>query len=353
MNFLSSNKVLNHLDRLHEWSSTGDTTSPITVKIDLTNVCNHSCPGCIDYELIENDNNSLTFDMLKSLLVDMKKLGVKGINYTGGGEPTVHSKFFEIINYTFDLGFDIGLITNGSMFHRIPMEIILRKFTWIRVSLDAYDTETHKRTHGKTARFQLTIDNLKKIVQIKKDQNLDTTIGVGFLTNQHDDMDRNVIKFIRICKDIGVDYAQLRPSFGTIFDYKEIKPKEWKNIFKEAKLESNNKFKVLIDEEKYKKILSGEGESRCYDSCPAQSFKATSITANGEVFICCTLSGNKEGYIGNLKSESFSDIWKGKYRKEVLEKLNVRNCPTLCVGDNLNEFLYNFKKNTYQHPNFL
>lgn len=353
MNFLSSNKILNHLDSLNEWSKTGDTSAPISVKIDLTNVCNHDCPGCIDYELIENDNNSLSFELLKSLLVDMKKIGVKGINYTGGGEPTIHSKFYEIIEYTYNLGFDIGLITNGSLFHKLPMELILRMFTWVRVSLDSYDSITHKRTHGKTAKFDLTINNLKYISKIKENQKLDTTIGVGFLTNQHSDIDRNVMKFVKICKESKVDYAQLRPSFGTFFNYDDISSKEWSSIFEEIKKEKTNSFNVLIDEEKYEKILTGKGNKRNYNKCHAQSFKATSITANGDVFICCSLSGNKNGFIGNIKKTSFAEIWASSKRKNTLENLNVSKCPSLCVGDNLNEFLHNIKNNKNTHINFL
>ena len=112
MSFLKSNKVLYHPERVKEWMDVGDTSAPITVKIDLTNVCNHNCPGCIDAELIANDNNELSLVLLKELLNDMKMLGVKGINYTGGGEPTAHKSFSDIIRYTAKLGFDIGLICN-------------------------------------------------------------------------------------------------------------------------------------------------------------------------------------------------------------------------------------------------
>jgi hypothetical protein len=50
MSFLKSNKVLYHLDRLQQWADTGDTTAPINVKIDLTNVCNHNWQS--EYESI-------------------------------------------------------------------------------------------------------------------------------------------------------------------------------------------------------------------------------------------------------------------------------------------------------------
>ena len=351
MNFLKSNKVLNHPEKYKQWYGTGDTLGPITVKIDLTNVCNHDCPGCIDYELIFNDNNSLKFELFDQLLDSLVTCGVKGINYTGGGEPTTHKQFDKIIRLTHKKGFKIGLICNGSRFHRWPMEELLPMFEWIRVSLDAYDTATHKKTHGKTANFDLTVKNLKMLADIKKHHHLNKSIGVGYITNQYPEMDRNLYKFIEVCKNSGADYAQLRPSFGFLYDYKSVDTKELNKIFKNAKSYANEDFRVIIDEGKYEKILAGKGTCRSYNTCHAQSFKATTITAVGDVYICCSLTGKQEGLIGNIKNKSFFDIKKKKKRRKTLKALDVKKCPHLCVGDSLNEFLDPIKSS--QHKEFL
>ena len=50
------------------------------------------------------------------------------------------------------------------------MEELLEKFIWIRISLDAYDDETHVRTHGSKAMFKKTIKNIKELVRIKKEE---------------------------------------------------------------------------------------------------------------------------------------------------------------------------------------
>jgi MoaA/NifB/PqqE/SkfB family radical SAM enzyme len=351
MSFLKSNKVLNHPEKYKEWYDKNDTNGPITVKIDLTNVCNHDCPGCIDYELIHNDNNSLNFNLFNDLLDSLVACGVRGINYTGGGEPTTHKQFDKIIRLTHKKGFKIGLICNGSRFHRWPMEELLPMFEWIRVSLDAYDAETHVRTHGRTAKFDLTVKNLKLLADIKKKNKLSVTLGAGYITNQHDDMDRNLHKFIEVCKDAGIDYAQLRPSFGFLYDYKSVSGEELKKIFAKAKSYQSESFKVIIDEGKYEKILAGKGTCRTYNYCHAQSFKATTITATGDVYVCCSLTGVKEGWLGNIKFKNFFEIWNSDFRKKVLNKLDVNKCPHLCVGDNLNEFLDKIKVVT--HKDFL
>ena len=352
MSFLAANKILYHPEKYLQWQQSGDTSGPITVKIDLTNVCNHNCPGCIDADLIANDNNELKYNLVVSLLGDLKRIGVKGINYTGGGEPTAHKEFANIIRTTSEMGFDIGLICNGSLFHKHPMEELLQKFVWVRISLDAYDEATHLRTHGSKSTFKKTIKNIEKLVKIKEEQKLKTTIGVGYITNQHADMDRQLWRFVELCKEIGVDYAQLRPSFGFMYDYKTIAAPEWGGMFERLKSYEAEGFKVIIDEDKFKKIMSNTIK-RSYSSCHAQSFKSTSITAVGGVYMCCTLSGVPTGYIGNILEENFYDIWNGKRRKKALQALDVKSCPALCVGDNLNEFLEKSKNDKTTHRNFL
>jgi radical SAM protein with 4Fe4S-binding SPASM domain len=224
-------------------------------------------------------------------------------------------------------------------------------FTWIRVSLDAYNTETHKKTHGRTANFDRTVKNLKLLTTLKRMYKYDTTIGAGYITNQYPEMDRELHRFIEVCKNAKIDYAQLRPSFGFLFDYKSVDSSELKSLFNRAKSYENEHFSVIIDEGKYEKIMSGKGTCRTYNACHAQSFKATTITATGDVYICCSLTGNKEGWIGNIKKESFYEIWNGDKRKEILRNLDVKKCPHLCVGDNLNEFLDKIKN--VKHKDFL
>ena len=48
----------------------------------------------------------------------MRKLGAKAITFTGGGEPMIHKDFYEILVTSKKLGFDCGLITNGSIITR-------------------------------------------------------------------------------------------------------------------------------------------------------------------------------------------------------------------------------------------
>jgi intein/homing endonuclease len=57
---------------------------------------------------------------------------------TGGGDPTMYKHINEIITCAYDLGYGIGLITNGVKLSNI-LPVNLAKLTWLRISLNCLD----------------------------------------------------------------------------------------------------------------------------------------------------------------------------------------------------------------------
>jgi MoaA/NifB/PqqE/SkfB family radical SAM enzyme len=80
---------------------------PIWVQIDLTNMCNNNCIGCwCNSPLLEEKRMSafakkqtLSFDVIKKLIDDLKDIGTERVFLCGGGEPTLHPDIKEIIVY--------------------------------------------------------------------------------------------------------------------------------------------------------------------------------------------------------------------------------------------------------------
>jgi organic radical activating enzyme len=57
--------------------------------------------------------------------------GCQSVTITGGGEPTLHPDFDEMITKITDWKIQVGLVTNGT---RLPTLKTLDKITWIRIS---------------------------------------------------------------------------------------------------------------------------------------------------------------------------------------------------------------------------
>ena len=116
-NFDFRQKLMFHPEHLIALRN-GKRPFPITCEIDLTNLCNHDCYFCVVKEMREEHKTSLETPVILRAIKQMKSMGMKGISFTGGGEPLVHKDFYSILAYTHDLGIHTGLMTNGALLQK-------------------------------------------------------------------------------------------------------------------------------------------------------------------------------------------------------------------------------------------
>ena len=120
---------------------------PISINLDLTSACNFACPHCVDSNII-NTGESLKLEEIKRSLDTLKARGLLSVILLGGGEPTLHKDFGEIVNYIKGMGLQLGIVTNGSKLGRIEkIAHTLEKHDWVRLSLDAASQETFTKLH--------------------------------------------------------------------------------------------------------------------------------------------------------------------------------------------------------------
>ncbi|MFH1744863.1 MAG: radical SAM protein [bacterium] len=328
-------KILNHPEKIKIWLDNKDETL-ITVEIDMTNNCNSKCPACIG---ARTNNQSITYDEAKNYIDQIIKFGAKGLIFTGGGEPTLNPDIYKTVKYAFDKGLDIGLITNGMIMTDETMNAIIKYCTWCRISLDAENPEVFKSIHGldKNMYFKV-LDNIKKLTDYRKKQKSEVTIGVGYLTGK--ETAKGIVPFAKLASTLGVDYAQFRPFHNNFTDitkeYLEAKKYDNDNFHSVASIQKYNRFKDEI--------------KRPYDVCHGVNF-CTVICADGTIQTCCHTRGKSKYILGNLKNNSFKEIW--SKRKEVFSKIDFSDCgPVLCRADEFNRLLFEIAQKK-QHINFL
>ena len=105
------------------------------VHVSLINACNLTCSFCCfaNRDLTER----LPTEKAKQALDSFRKIGVTGIEFTGGGEPTLHPDFCEIIKHAHDLGFALGMNTNGKILGKNKKinKDIMKLFSWVRLGM--------------------------------------------------------------------------------------------------------------------------------------------------------------------------------------------------------------------------
>ena len=127
-------KLLKHLDRLQEIR--GGTFRPITLEVAPTNKCNLDCVFCSVRD--RDKSQELDFMDLQTAIGEFRKMGLKSLEITGGGEPSLYPEINHLISInSHDL--DVGMISNGIGLEARVSKEALNDLTWLRVSMNGLD----------------------------------------------------------------------------------------------------------------------------------------------------------------------------------------------------------------------
>jgi radical SAM protein with 4Fe4S-binding SPASM domain len=368
--FNPKNKILHNLDYVKQLISEGY-SPPILVEVDPSNTCNHGCYFCISsYIHLPESKNLETFDrsimprsMLITLCDDLIKLGVKAINWTGGGEPTVNSAFKEAIRHIGNNSdIKMGIFTNGVLLDRWDLfETLVDYMTWVRFSVDAGTEDTYNtvRRVKKGQDWNKMLANLSKLIECNNSKGKKIDIGVGFVITP--DTYHEIVDFAKVFADYDVDYCQFKPEIVNReredgkqreqdFWYGEVEPR-----LQEAKEILGNKFEIngykLSDLEKDPQLYG-----RNYKKCLGSQVQPC-VGADGNVYVCTNHRGYKQYSYGSLYEKSFIDIWKDvKNRKAVMHLIEEEecfsNCTQLCKPHESNKIMWDiFKSHEKEEPN--
>ncbi|KZN39506.1 radical SAM protein [Pseudoalteromonas luteoviolacea S2607] len=343
---LDATKIAWHHDRILEWKR-GKRIAPITIDMALTRACNYGCHFCYA-RLQENDRFDITREHIDDFLDDCKELGVRAISLVSDGESTLSPHFEHTVIRGSELGISMAVATHGFNFKYDMLERILPHLTYLRVNFSAGEPKRYAEIMGvREGHFHRVVQNVKDMVEIKKRDNLDVTIGLQMVL-MPEDADQ-VVPLAKIGKEIRPDYLVVKHTSDSEdgklgVDYSKYA--ELQHILEEAESYSDETYQVSV---KWSKI-NAEGK-RSYQRCYAAPFQIQ-ISGSGLIAPCGMLFNEKykRFHIGNITKQRFKDIVLGDKYWEVMQHLASMNfdaqkmCGSLCLQHKPNEFLDNVEK---------
>lgn len=109
---------------------------PQSLQVALTNRCNLKCVFC---SVAERElKQEWDYEELLKAIEAFIACGIKTIEFSGGGEPTLHPDFWGFVLHARRKGLKMGLITNGLRLKDFQHDS-LALFDWIRISMVALD----------------------------------------------------------------------------------------------------------------------------------------------------------------------------------------------------------------------
>lgn len=347
---MDSHKLIYHPETVARWLR-GENIYPLELEVSLTNACNHRCIFCaVDYTGYKP--TMMDAARLVSNLEDLAGKGLKSIIYAGEGEPLLHKDAPDIINKTKSLGIDAAMSTNGVLLTPETSKECLKSLTWIRFSTAGITDATYDKIQcGRPGDLQKVLANMEAAVQVKKDQNLKTTLGVQLLLLP--DNKDEIVQMGEQLREIGVDYFTIKPfsQHPQSQHLLQVDYREMLELEPQVKSLETDRFKVYFRAHSMKKLEC----RRSYKHCWALPYMVY-IDARGNLWPCIVFMGKEHLKYGNLYDESFVKIWEGRHRREIADYFYhmdlEKNCREICRLDEMNRYLDELK-HPGDHVNFI
>lgn len=300
----------------------GTYVPPVNLQLDPTNRCNNHCSFCF-YDIFPlnefSRRDELPTDVIIRALTEFKEVGGKSVEYTGGGEPLIHKGFKEFNKVSKNLGLERALVTNGVELDKNLEDIV--DYSWVRVSLNAGSPENYKKVHGaREEYYDRVIENIYELGIYKEKDNV---AGISFIVNKDNYKDIETVG--NIAKDAGMD--NVRYSLA----YKPEREEEFEGVWEDItdrlqKVSSLNDddFKVFSFHNRIKDIKGETKGGFCY-----YTHMTAVLGANGILYPCCYFKYDDKYNLGNIKDNSFKDLWYGQKRKDFWNETG-KDCGASC-----------------------
>lgn len=273
--------------------------------------CNYNCCGC-EYSTLNSKPTMLEFQRFISLIDELSDVGVEGIEFCGGGEPTLYPKLKDIISYGKTKGMSFGILTNGTMPESLA-EFLAKNLSYIRITMNAGSKEVYLRFQSPKIKdaWEIVCDRIKIINSSRKMNNPRLIFGMKAVIGKNNIQDiENMVEF----------------SMKMGFDNLQIK------LLRQDKDSLNEKEEKLLEEKineirgKYNFKIIYNGKNLMQRVCILTPLQTT-IDAKGDVFLCCYFSYRQEQHkIGNIYEKKFHQIWGTEEHIDKIKNINPELC---------------------------
>lgn len=270
----------------------------VSIIFDVTNRCNLRCKHCYNDSGPKRDDE-LTFEEIKKLIDTFADIGVLNM-VLSGGEPLLHPRIFDIIEYIRSKPMSCIMFTNGTL---ITKEIVNRfkelSVLSVAMSLDGATPETNDSFRGVPKSFEKTVRAIEMLKEAGIAVRINVCLHKGILDEFGDLL--NLFREWNIT-DYGVQPASYtgRPQEPDFV----ITPEEYKKVLNQLK-----------------EYESAEGATINLPYVPQQincgtGMNSLTIRSNGGITLCSPFPD--EISLGNIRKDSITEIWNNS---ELLNKI--------------------------------
>lgn len=330
-------------------------TLPVHLQMESTDACNLHCTSC-SRDMIVDRAQLLDEALWKKIIDETRPMNV---NVSGIGEPFLHPRVFEIIQYARANGAAVNCATNFTRVKGKHRAIVESGIDQLKVSIDACRAETYRAIRGEDA-FDEIIEGIREVGRWKEKLGSATpSIRFNFALQRLNFQE--AADLVNLASDVGVDgiYFQYL-SYNDMDDRKAMLTASMTREALQAELDRARQnsartgvvTNLAIWERDFELIwdaMQPMAEYTPNDKPCYFPWMSTWIGADGWIRPCPIMPWTvDEGRMGNLAEQSFAEIWNNEYYQELREALArgerpTRSCKTCYPQDLFNIFLLKSK----------
>jgi MoaA/NifB/PqqE/SkfB family radical SAM enzyme len=309
---------------------------PAVLYLEATAVCNLSCPMCPTTIGIPRERyRTETFDM--DLVPKIEPLLPYAVRcfLSGGGEPLLHPRFFEIVRLLKSQGVEVQFNSNATLLNEgRAREVIESGVDTISFSVDGATPETYARVRA-PADFERVTANIRRLAELKKALGSERP----FLNMQFTVSDlnvRDISRAVPLAASIGVNHLVVEPltpvfcfdsEYFAFYHDHAVAAEDVIEDLREAGIEAK-KLGLVFSSHYLAAADNPDPERRCLE--PWLTF---GVRVDGRVFTCCGMIEP----MGDLASQTFAEIWNGPSYLLLRRALALGAFPefcSLCIQEN-------------------
>ncbi len=272
-----------------------------------------------------NPNRMIDTAKAAEIIFDCAQMGVSGMQFTGGGEPTVHKDFKYILGYAQQRIQATSLVTNGVLvgkkFEEWKDELL--GLSWIRFSLDAARMETYTKVRNVPDwHFTSAVAGIRELRRARDEAGRGPVIGVGFVITPENWQE--VYEAAELAKNLGADNIRIGAQFSADDEKRfESFHNDCARLCRQAEALTDKGFTVF---NRFSEKMDDLRQKAPEDQLCGYQYFTTYIGADLNVYRCCTTAYNQQGLIGSLKDQRFADLWMSQQRADEMATFDARSC---------------------------
>ncbi len=347
-------KIFHYKEHLNSISqSESKIVPPLQIRIKPTNVCAHDCWYCA-YRV---ENLQLGKDMvirdfiplpkMMEIIDDVAEIGVKSVTFSGGGDPFHYKFLLETVKKLSQSPVKFASLTHGARLSGEIAEVFSQHGSWLRISMDGWDSESYAKYRGVTPKeFGTVMNNMENF------KKLNGPCYLGVMMNVDNKNHTHIYDMVQKVKNLGVNSIKISPIIVSNDGVEnnayhrsllpEVKDQVQRAIqdFQSKDFEIFDSYHLL--EEKFDKE---------YSWCPYIQITPV-IGADCNVYSCHDKAYNlQEGLLGSIKEQRFRDFW--MTNKEKFFKINPsKHCNHHCVVNSNNKLILDYLSVDKNHLEF-